>query len=85
MHYIPLGKYERITTDLYLPYVDPFAAPDRYSLAAPPEHRLWFQQVYGPYASPWFGWLAVVVVALLTLVVYLMVFVAYRALQEESQ
>jgi hypothetical protein len=85
VHYIPIGKYERISTDLYLPYADPYADPSRSNLAAPEVHRLWFQHVYGSHASPVYGWLAVVVVLLLTVATYVLVIVSIMALREEAR
>jgi hypothetical protein len=85
VHYVPLGKYERVSTDLYLPYADPYADPRRFNLAPPEHHRVWFQHVYGPHASAAFGWIAVAVVVLLTIATYALVIVAIAAVREEAR
>jgi hypothetical protein len=85
VHYVPIGKYERVSTDLYLPYVDPYADPSRFNLAAPEAHRAWFQHVYGPHASALYGWLAVSVLVLLTLATYVLLIVSIIALRDAKR
>jgi hypothetical protein len=78
VHFVPLPKYENVCTDIYLLYADPTGSLSRYSLAPPSSHYQWFLRAYGPYASPVWGWLALLVVAVLTLAAYSLVWVSFR-------
>lgn len=79
VHFIPLPKYERISTDIFMVYADPGAPLERYSLPPPPSHLAWLRAVYGPHSTPIWGWLAVTIVVILTIASYLLVWTAWRS------